>query len=45
MLETAENGIYANMVSVLCVTQWIYLSLASIVASFEPELPFYFGVD
>jgi thiaminase/transcriptional activator TenA len=43
MLEAAASGSYANMVAVLCVAEWIYLSWASPVADYDPELPFYFA--
>ncbi|MFT5708589.1 MAG: thiaminase/transcriptional activator TenA [Oceanospirillaceae bacterium] len=43
MLEAAESGTYANMIAVLCVAEWIYLSWASPVADFDPELPSYFS--
>ncbi len=43
MLEAAASGSYANMIAVLCVAEWVYLSWASPVADYDSELPFYFA--
>lgn len=43
MLKAANSGEYANMVAVLCVAEWVYLSWAEPVIESVPSLPFYFG--
>ena len=42
MLKAAESGHYANMVVVLCVAEWVYLSWADQVKYDSETLPFYF---
>ena len=42
MLEAAQSGVYANMVAVLCVAEWVYLSWAENYKALANELPFYF---
>jgi len=49
MLKAANSGEYGNMVAVLCVAEWVYLSWAQPVfertdyAKLIKTLPFYFG--
>ncbi len=43
MLKAANSGEYANMVAVLCVAEWVYLSWAQPVIKSAESLPFYFG--
>lgn len=43
MLKAANSGEYANMVAVLCVAEWVYLSWAEPVVESVQTLPFYFG--
>ena len=49
MLKAANSGEYGNMVAVLCVAEWVYLSWAQPVfertdyAELIKTLPFYFG--
>lgn len=43
MLKASESGEYANMIAVLCVAEWVYLSWADQVADYKPTLPFYFS--
>jgi len=49
MLKAANSGEYGNMVAVLCVAEWVYLSWAQPVfertdyAEWIKTLPFYFG--
>lgn len=43
MLEAADSGSYPNMIAVLCVAEWVYLSWANPVAKYDPSLPFYFS--
>lgn len=46
MLKAANSGEYGNMVAVLCVAEWVYLSWAqpfSESAESVDALPFYFG--
>ncbi|PWQ96004.1 TenA family protein [Leucothrix arctica] len=42
MLKAAKSGQYANMVAVLCVAEWVYLSWADQVEYDSETLPFYF---
>lgn len=42
MLKAANSDEYGNLVAVLCVAEWVYLSWAEAV-EFVPSLPFYFG--
>ena len=49
MLKAANSGEYGNMIAVLCVAEWVYLSWAQPVfertdyAELIKTLPFYFG--
>lgn len=43
MLKAAKSGEYGNMVAVLCVAEWIYLSWANPFINCVESLPFYFG--
>lgn len=43
MLKAANSGEYANMVAVLCVAEWLYLSWAKPLVETVETLPFYFG--
>ena len=43
MLKAANSGEYGNMVAVLCVAEWVYLSWAEPVVDAVTSLPFYFG--
>lgn len=43
MLKAAKSGEYGNMVAVLCVAEWVYLSWAEPVVDVVRSLPFYFG--
>ncbi|WP_413692648.1 TenA family protein [Psychromonas sp. KJ10-2] len=43
MLKAANSGEYGNMVAVLCVAEWVYLSWAEPVVDAVQSLPFYFG--
>jgi thiaminase/transcriptional activator TenA len=46
MLKAANSGEYGNMIAVLCVAEWVYLSWAqpfSESAESVDALPFYFG--
>jgi len=43
MLKAAKSGEYGNMVAVLCVAEWVYLSWAEPVVEAVDSLPFYFG--
>ncbi|MDN2664950.1 TenA family protein [Psychromonas sp. 14N.309.X.WAT.B.A12] len=43
MLKAANSGEYGNMVAVLCVAEWVYLSWAEPVVAAVESLPFYFG--
>jgi len=43
MLKAAKSGEYGNMVAVLCVAEWVYLSWAKPLVSSVESLPFYFG--
>ncbi|MGO3345110.1 MAG: TenA family protein [Marinomonas sp.] len=43
MIKAANSGQYANMVAVLCVAEWIYLSWAQPLVKSVDSLPFYFG--
>ncbi|PHR72336.1 MAG: TENA/THI-4 family protein [Arcobacter sp.] len=43
MLKAAKSGEYANMIAVLCVAEWIYLSWAKPFAKTGESLPFYFS--
>lgn len=43
MLKAINSGEYANMVAVLCVAEWIYLSWAKPLVNCVESLPFYFG--
>ena len=43
MLKAAKSGEYGNMVAVLCVAEWIYLSWAQPFVDCIEGLPFYFG--
>ena len=43
MLKAGQSGEYGNMVAVLCVAEWVYLSWATPVADFDSRLPFYFS--
>ena len=43
MLKAANSGEYGNMVAVLCVAEWVYLSWAEPVVDCVASLPFYFG--
>ena len=43
MLKAAKSGEYANMIAVLCVAEWIYLSWAKPFFKTDKSLPFYFS--
>jgi len=43
MLKAVNSGEYANMLAVLCVAEWIYLSWAKPLVHCVESLPFYFG--
>jgi len=43
MLKAAKSGEYGNMVAVLCVAEWIYLSWAQPFVKSVESLPFYFS--
>ena len=43
MLKAANSGEYRNMVAVLCVAEWIYLSWAEQFVDSVKSLPFYFA--
>jgi len=43
MLKAAKSGEYGNMVAVLCVAEWVYLSWAEPMVDAVEALPFYFG--
>lgn len=43
MLKAANSGEYANMIAVLCVAEWVYLSWAQPLVESVESLPFYFG--
>ncbi len=43
MIKAATSGEYANMIAVLCVAEWIYLSWAEQVIDSIESLPFYFS--
>lgn len=43
MIEAAQSERYANMIAVLCVAEWVYLSWASPLADYDDSLPFYFS--
>jgi len=43
MLKAAESDNYGNMIAVLCVAEWVYLSWAKPFVSEVESLPFYFG--
>lgn len=43
MLKAANSGYYGNMVAVLCVAEWVYLSWAEPTVDRVESLPFYFG--
>jgi len=43
MLKAAKSGEYANMIAVLCVAEWIYLSWAKPFVKTVETLPFYFS--
>ncbi len=43
MLKAAKSGEYGNMIAVLCVAEWIYLSWAKPFANCVDSLPFYFS--
>lgn len=42
MLKASQSGEYANMVAVLSVAEWVYLSWADNVKGTAKDLPFYF---
>jgi len=42
MLKASQSGEYANMVAVLSVAEWVYLSWADNVKGSASDLPFYF---
>lgn len=42
MLKAAKSGEYANMIAVLCVAEWVYLSWAQPFVKDVDSLPFYF---
>lgn len=42
MLKAAQSGKYANMIAVLCVAEWVYLSWADNVEYDSESLAFYF---
>jgi thiaminase/transcriptional activator TenA len=43
MLRASQSGEYTNMIAVLCVAEWVYLSWADPVAEYSSTLPFYFS--
>jgi thiaminase/transcriptional activator TenA len=43
MLRASQSGEYTNMIAVLCVAEWVYLSWAEPVAEYNSTLPFYFS--
>ena len=43
MLKAAKSGEYGNMLAVLCVAEWIYLSWAQPFINTVDSLPFYFS--
>jgi len=43
MIKAAKSGEYANMIAVLCVAEWVYLSWAQPLVKSIETLPFYFG--
>jgi len=43
MLKAANSGEYGNMIAVLCVAEWVYLSWARPFVNSVEGLPFYFG--
>jgi thiaminase/transcriptional activator TenA len=43
MLKAANSGEYGNMIAVLCVAEWVYLSWAQPFSESVDALPFYFG--
>ncbi|WP_025564622.1 TenA family protein [Psychromonas sp. SP041] len=43
MLKAANSGEYGNMIAVLCVAEWVYLSWARPFVDSVEGLPFYFG--
>ncbi|TEW53602.1 TENA/THI-4 family protein [Psychromonas sp. RZ22] len=43
MLKAANSGEYVNMIAVLCVAEWVYLSWAEPMVGAVESLPFYFG--